>query len=135
VAKTAAWVILVGVLFCSGCERLGQTPLEQAPLETLTAKLEAPIYLTVQEHPVNVAALVRVAGEFERHRLQVAVVWQMRQAPTTEMMASFAGKSFRQYYDPKGLMPGTGLQVSVHGQMVAIQELPLRIAFARAVLR
>ncbi len=104
-------------------------------METLTAKLEAPIYLTVQEYPVDVAALVRVAREFERHRLQVAVVWQMRQAPTTEMMAGFAGKSFRQYYDPKGLMPGTGLRVSVNKQMVAIQELPLRIAFARAVLR
>lgn len=109
--------------------------MEQAPLETLTAKLDAPIYLTVQEYPVNVAALVRVAGEFERHRLQVAVVWQMRQAPTTEMMAAFAGKSFQQYYDPKNFMAGTGLRVSVYGQLAPIQELPLRIAFARAVLR
>lgn len=134
-AKVAAWVVLFGVLLCGACNRTGQTPLEQAPLETLTAKLDAPIYLTVQEYPVEVAPLVRVAREFERHRLQVAVVWQMRQAPTTEMMEAFAGKSFRQYYDPKNLMVGTGLRVNVYGQLTPLQELPLRIAFARAVLR
>lgn len=118
-----------------GCNKPGQTPLEQAPLETLKAALQAPVYLTVQEYPPSVAPLVRVASEFERHRLQVAVVWQMRQAPTAEMLASFPGKGFRQYYDPQSLTPGTGLRVSVHGQMIPIQELPLRIAFARAVLR
>lgn len=122
------------MVWLAGCNRAGLTPLEQKPLETLEGPRDFAIYLAVQEAPVEVEPLVRVAREFERHRLEIAVVWQMRQAPSTEMLARFAGKSFRQYWDPKGLVPGTGAWLVVRGQRVALGEVPLRVALARATL-
>jgi hypothetical protein len=121
----------------AACNRVGETPLEQAPIETLERPLAgelSKIYLTVNEYPVYNEALLRVAGEFARQRLTVAVVWQMRQAPTTKMLASFPGKVFRQFYDPDGKMRGTGGRLSVNGELVNLEEVALRVRIARALL-
>jgi hypothetical protein len=117
------------------CNRPGQTPLEQPPLVELRARHEAPVLFTVTEWPVELGALVPVAKEFERHRLEIHVVWQMRQAPSEEMLGAFSGKLFRQYWDPEGRTGGAARYLQVRGQPVPLEAVALRVALAREALR
>ncbi len=126
---------MLAVCVLAGCNRPGRTPLEQPPLLELAEAHTAPLLLAVAEWPVETGDLVKVAREFERQRLEIHVVWRMRQAPTDEMLGAFPGKVFRQYWDPQGRSAGPTRGLWVRGEVVPLEAVRLRVALAREALR
>ena len=124
-------------LLLGGCARgPGLTPLEQAGLETVAKPLKEGLIYTIDivAKPPEVDLLMAMLNEFERSPFFLQVVWRTPKPPQTQNLAWFPGKRVRQYWDPQRLTPSTLGKMLAAGQSVAIEPLPLRMAFARAAV-
>lgn len=125
------------LVFLVGCTRgPGLTPMEQAGLEKINQPLKEGLIYTVDEmvQPEGAALVLAMLSEYEKTPIFLQVVWRGPAAPQTSELAWFRGKRIRQYWDPGGLTPSTSGKLRAAGQTVAIEPLPLRIAFARAAV-
>lgn len=124
-------------LLWGGCSRgPGLTPLEQSGLETVAKPLKEGLIYTVDRvaKPPEIDLLMAMLNEFERSPFFLQVVWRTPEPPQTPDLAWFPGKRIRQYWDPGGLTPSTLGKMTAGGKIVAIEPLPLRMAFARAAV-
>ncbi len=114
----------------------GLTPLEQAGLETVAKPLKEGLIYTVDSvaKPPDVELLIAMLYEFERSPIFLQVVWRTPKPPQTRHLAWFPGKRVRQYWDPQGLTTSTMRKMRATGTLVAIEPLPLRMAFARTAV-
>ncbi len=114
----------------------GLTPLEQAGLETVAKPLKEDLIYTVDSvaKPPEVELLIAMLYEFERSPIFLQVVWRTPKPPQTRDLAWFPGKRVRQYWDPQGLTTSTMGKMRATATLVAIEPLPLRMAFARAAV-
>lgn len=124
------WVLFAAALAaCSGGP--GRTPIEQAPLGRLYTALDLPLLISL-EHPVQgLEEVGLVMQEFSRLPVELAVVWQCSQSPSTDWLAQVQGRRIRQYWDPERKTPSTGGRLRVNGKLVALQRVPLRVALAQ----
>ena len=130
--RVIALSLLLGA--CAGGP--GLTPLEQSGLETVAKPLKEGLIYTVDSvaKPPEIDLLMAMLNEFERSPFFLQVVWRTAKPPQTQDLARFPGKRVRQYWDPKGLTPSTLGKMMAGGILVAMEPLPLRMAFARAAV-
>jgi hypothetical protein len=119
-----------------GCARTpGLTPMEQDSLVVLEAALDKEVVVTLDRELPELDMLAVLWREFVATPLELHVVWQTEQPPTTEMLAKVPGKKVRQYWDRGRKTVSTGGHVRVKGVLTPIEWLPLRVALARAAAR
>lgn len=120
----------------ASCSLPPKTPLDQEPFAPLPSEGPGHIYLTYSGGSQDLRVFNRIANEFRRHRLRIAIVWQTPSVPTTEQLATFPGRNIRQFHDPKKtVMPSDGY-LSVYGEKVPLSNaVALRVALAKATLR
>ncbi|MBZ2185325.1 MAG: hypothetical protein K7J46_11490 [Bryobacter sp.] len=121
------------VLLLSACSSgPGLTPVEQESLSSLAAPLSAPLLFTVDSLPPSTGPLLPILAEYRRTPLRLHIVWRTPQPPSTQQLALFPGKSIRQYWDPSRLTPSSQNQLRTPSGLVPLENLPLRLALARA---
>lgn len=109
----------------------GSTPMEQDGLITLDAPHEARLLFTMDSLGAPPPELMPVFEEYKKTRLFLHIVWRTPQPPTTALLAQFPGKKIKQFWDPKLLTPSTNGQLRASGQLIPMELLSLRLAFAR----
>lgn len=120
-------------LLLSACSRgPGLTPVEQDGLTELKAPLNAPLVYTVDSLPPSPGPLLNILSEYRRTPIRLHIVWRIPQPPSTADLARFPGKPVKQYWDPAGLTPSTNGQLRTPTGLVPLENLPLRLALARA---
>lgn len=114
---------------CSGGP--GRTPIEQEPLAINETAVQSALLLSIERPAPELQELVLVIGEFSRMPLEVAVVWQSVEPPSTAWLAQMPGKRIRQYWDPQRKTPSTGGRLRVNGRLVPLERVALRVALAQ----
>lgn len=124
------WVFWAVAL--AACSRgPGRTPIEQAALVQSVSAVEGPLVLSLERPLAELGEVALVMKEFSRLPVELVVVWQCAEPPSTEWLAQVPGKRVRQYWDPQRKTPSTGGRLRVNGKLVALQRVPLRVALAQ----